>query len=142
MAVPVNARLHRDETAYILDHSGARVVVTDAGHADDAGSLVGSVVTLDAALVAPGERWERLAESQPAPLADRRAEDPAWLFYTSGTTGRPKGATLTNRNLLVMSLSYFADIDPVTPPRQRPARRTLVARLGPVRIAPRGPGRG
>ena len=41
--------------------------------------------------------------------------DPAWLFYTSGTTGRPKGATLTHRVLMAMTMAYFADIDHVTP---------------------------
>ncbi|MDH3682044.1 MAG: AMP-binding protein, partial [Acidimicrobiia bacterium] len=51
----------------------------------------------------------------PTPTVDRRPEDPAWLFFASGTTGRPEGATLTNRNLLMMALSYFADIDRVSP---------------------------
>ena len=105
VAVPVNARLHRDEIAYILEDSGTSVVVADAEHAGD---------VEETAVIAPGERWQRLTASAPAPLADREADDPAWLFYTSGTTGRPKGATLTNRNLLLMSLSYYADIDPVS----------------------------
>lgn len=115
VAVPVNARLHRDEIAYIFEHSESALAVTDDDHADDVGSLVGTVPTLRAAVVAPGERWDRLTASSPAPLVDRRPDDPAWLFYTSGTTGRPKAATLTNRNLMMMSLSYFADIDPVGP---------------------------
>lgn len=115
VAVPVNARLHPDEICYILTNCGARLVVADDQHAGDVGSLIGSVESLEALLVAPGERWQRLAGSSPMDLAERRPEDPAWLFYTSGTTGRPKGATLTNRNLLVMSLSYFADIDWISP---------------------------
>src|SRR4051812_35211041 len=115
VAVPVNARLHRDEIGYILEHSATAVVVADPEHADDVELLVGAVASLQAAVVAPGERWERITASSPAPLVDRRPEDPAWLFYTSGTTGRPKGATLTNRNLLQMSLSYYADIDSVMP---------------------------
>ena len=115
VAVPVNARLHRDEIGYILEHSESAVVVTDDDHADDVESLVGSVASLQAAIVAPGERWARLTASSPASLVVRQPQDPAWLFYTSGTTGRPKGATLTHRNLLMMSLSYFADIDPVSP---------------------------
>ena len=115
VAVPVNARLHRDEIGYILDHSESTVVVTDADHAGEVESLVGTTASLQAAVVAPGERWDRLTASSPMPIVARRPEDPAWLFYTSGTTGRPKGATLTHRSLLVMSLSYFADIDPVMP---------------------------
>ncbi len=113
VAVPVNARLHRDEIAYILEHSETAVVVTDPDHADDVEPLVGTVTSLRAAVVAPGERWDRLTASSLMALVDRQPDDPAWLFYTSGTTGRPKGATLTNRNLLMASLSYYADIDPV-----------------------------
>jgi acyl-CoA synthetase (AMP-forming)/AMP-acid ligase II len=108
VAVPVNARLHREEIAYILEDSETAVVVADPEHADD-------ITSLREVVVAPGERWERITASSPAPLVDRQPDDPAWLFYTSGTTGRPKGATLTNRNLLQMSLSYFADIDSVMP---------------------------
>ena len=113
VAVPVNSRLHRDEVAYILDHSETSVVVTDAEHADDVDALVGDVASLRSVVDAPGARWNRLATSPRRAIADRRPDDAAWLFYTSGTTGRPKGATLTHRTLMMMSLSYFADIDPV-----------------------------
>lgn len=113
VAVPINARLHRDEVAYILDDSGSMVVVTDAERADDVETLVDTVASLKALVVAPGDRWDRLRASPPALLVHRQSGDPAWLFYTSGTTGRPKGATLTNRNLMMMSLSHFADIDAV-----------------------------
>jgi acyl-CoA synthetase (AMP-forming)/AMP-acid ligase II len=113
VAVPVNARLHRDEIAYIVDHSGAAAVVTDVDHVDDAESLVGVVDSLRTVVVAPSDRWDRLAAVAPTSIVERRPDDAAWLFYTSGTTGRPKGATLTNRNLVMMTLSYYADIDPV-----------------------------
>lgn len=115
VAVPINARLHRDEVSYIVGDSGASVVMADADHADDAEALIETVVSLQAVVVVPGERWDRLTASAPVPLVDRDPDDPAWLFYTSGTTGRPKGATLTHRNLLMMSLSHLADIDAVAP---------------------------
>jgi acyl-CoA synthetase (AMP-forming)/AMP-acid ligase II len=115
VAVPVNARLHRDEIAYVLEDSESAVVVTDDDHSGEIESLLGTVASLRAVVVAPTERWNRLTASVPVPPVDRRPTDPAWLFYTSGTTGRPKGATLTHRNLLMASLSYFADIDPVFP---------------------------
>ncbi|WP_148613031.1 AMP-binding protein [Nocardioides rubriscoriae] len=114
VAVPVNARLHRDEVAYILGDSGTRVVVTDDEHATDVDALVATVASVEASVHAPGPGWDRLTGTPPTGLVDRAPDDAAWLFYTSGTTGRPKGATLTHRNLLMASLSYFADIDPVS----------------------------
>ncbi len=118
VAVPVNARLHRDEIGYILGQSGAALAVADDAHATDVDSFVNTDPCepgLRAVVVAPGERWRRLGGAWPYPLVDRAPDAPAWLFYTSGTTGRPKGATLSHRNLLMMSLSYFADIDAVQP---------------------------
>jgi long-chain acyl-CoA synthetase len=44
--------------------------------------------------------------------ADRDGDDLAWLFYTSGTTGRPKGVMITHRNLLAMTASHFMDVAP------------------------------
>jgi long-chain acyl-CoA synthetase len=115
VAVPVNARLHRDEVAFIVEQSGSSVVIADDQHAQDASSLVDTCHTLRTCVIAPGEGWKELASASSIPLVDRRSPDPAWLFYTSGTTGRPKGATLSHRNLLMMSLSYYADIDPIEP---------------------------
>jgi acyl-coenzyme A synthetase/AMP-(fatty) acid ligase len=45
---------------------------------------------------------------------DVTAEDVSWLFYTSGTTGRPKGATWTHRTVRVMVMNYLADVYPIT----------------------------
>ncbi|MGH3262293.1 MAG: AMP-binding protein, partial [Trebonia sp.] len=99
-----------------LEDSGSALALTDTDHAEDVEPLVGALDSLQAAVLAPGDRWDRLTASSAARLVDRRPEDAAWLFYTSGTTGQPKGATLTQRGLLSMTLCYFADIDPVRPP--------------------------
>jgi len=100
VAVPMNAKLHAKEFAYILDNAGARACFVS----EDLASSIPSALLLEDGLF--------LDESPPAEV---RPEDPAWLFYTSGTTGVPKGATLTHRNMLFQTHAYFADIDKLGP---------------------------
>jgi long-chain acyl-CoA synthetase len=104
-AVPINAKLHPKEFAYILENSGAALAfVTPELEAAIPGSMP---------VAAPDYR--RSCESDAIPCADVLPDDLAWLFYTSGTTGVPKGAMLTHRNLLFATQSYFADIDRLGP---------------------------
>jgi long-chain acyl-CoA synthetase len=114
-AVPMNAKLHPREFAYILDHAGARLCFTTPDLVETVAPLSREVASLDAVLATSDADYQTLCTGEGLPMRDVAPDDVAWLFYTSGTTGRPKGAMLTHRNLLVMTLSYFADIDTITP---------------------------
>jgi len=114
VAVPMNAKLHRRELDYILTHSGTRLCVATADMLETVGGLDSEIETLEHVWSIAGEDYRALAGGAPAPVADVVPDDPAWLFYTSGTTGRPKGATLTHRNLISATMNYFADVDPVS----------------------------
>jgi acyl-CoA synthetase (AMP-forming)/AMP-acid ligase II len=56
-------------------------------------------------------RYESLFQGSPAAVAATGPESLAWLFYTSGTTGRSKGAMLSHRNLMAMTLAHLADVE-------------------------------
>ncbi len=102
--VPVNAKLHPKEVTFILENCGASLCFVSEDVAAN---------NYPNAIVLGSREYARLAEHAPIATHAVAPGDPAWLFYTSGTTGRPKGATLTHRNLLEMSLRNYADIDAV-----------------------------
>jgi long-chain acyl-CoA synthetase len=110
-AVPANARLHPREVEYIAGNSGARLLVATPALAEALAPLAGSVDTLEAVVSTRTAEYEKLLAAEPVRPRSGSATDRAWLFYTSGTTGRPKGAVLTHRNLLFASQCYYADID-------------------------------
>jgi long-chain acyl-CoA synthetase len=110
-AVPLNSKLHAKELGYCLDHSQAALVLHSAALATTVAQAQPSIKTVQL----DGPDWRRLAACAPLAMAAAAPDDLAWLFYTSGTTGKPKGAMLTHGNLLAMALSYFVDIDPPSP---------------------------
>ena len=115
LAVPINAKLHREEFRYILDHSGTRLAFVSPDLAETVAPLQQDLPGLARVVIAGDADWKRMLGHAGMDLVRRAPDDPAWLFYTSGTTGRPKGAVLTHRNLLMASLSYYADVDAVSP---------------------------
>src|SRR6266851_1351819 len=113
-AVPANARLHPREVEYIADNSRARLLVATPGLVEALAPLAGSVGSLGRVISTRTAEYDALvSRSEPLRAEPGGPTDRAWLFYTSGTTGRPKGAVLSHRNLLFMSQCYYADIDAI-----------------------------
>jgi long-chain acyl-CoA synthetase len=116
VAIPINAKLHGREAAWICSDAGAGLTfVSD----DTIAALLEAKSELPAEMIirsmdSSAFRKMRDGEGAPAPLP-REVDDLAWLFYTSGTTGRPKGVMLSHGNLVAMSLCYLADVDQATP---------------------------
>jgi len=118
-AVPINFRLHPKEFSFIIDHSESKAVILSPEFNEtimEVRDRIPNVRYLIALENATGDLLDYesiLAESSDTYAeADVSPDDLAWLFYTSGTTGMPKGAMLTHRNLLAMVMNFYADIAP------------------------------
>lgn len=104
--VPINYKLHPREMADILDDSGAAQVFASAKIAHGLASVTGVPVETI------GERtYSARFDAAPAAPPSTDPAALAWLFYTSGTTGKSKGAMLSHRNLMAMTLAHLADFD-------------------------------
>ncbi len=114
-AVPVNAKLHPKEHAFILENSGSRACLATPDLAADLAGIRGETPALEHLISTDSADYASLAAGKPAALADTEPTDLAWLFYTSGTTGRPKGAMLTHRNLMSAVMNYYGDVDTILP---------------------------
>ncbi|ABM15740.1 MULTISPECIES: acyl-CoA synthetase [Mycolicibacterium] len=105
--VPLNYKLHVREMEQILSDAGAARVFTSP----KIGAELAPVASTGIEIIGAAEYESRCAAMpSPAPR-DTDPASPAWLFYTSGTTGRSKGAMLSHRNLMAMTVSHLADFD-------------------------------
>lgn len=119
-SVPINFRLHPNEFGFIIDHSESAAVILSPEFNESILSIHDRIPKARHHLItlsgAGGELldYEKLLsmESDQCVDADVEPDDLAWLFYTSGTTALPKGAMLTHRNLLAMTMSFYADMCP------------------------------
>ena len=103
--VPINYRLTPDDFAYIINHSGARVVCADQDHLEAVDGIRAALPSVEHFVALSGARagwldYEALLAGSPAEYrpASINETDLITINYTSGTTARPKGVMITHRN--------------------------------------------
>lgn len=111
--VPINAKLHSKEAAWIIANSGAKLCFTDRKHEQElVADLTGQKTELVDLDSEPFDAM-RLSKTTMSPVA-LSSDDMVWLFYTSGTTGKPKGVMITCANVEAMVDAYLDCVDGVS----------------------------
>lgn len=121
-AVPMNFRLHPRECSFIIDNSDAAVVIVADEFRDSLYALKDQMPKVKHFICTTDQfegmlSYEALLGEQSASFTevDVERDEVAWVFYTSGTTGKPKGAMLTHASLMAMTMSFFSDMTSLGP---------------------------
>ena len=112
VVVPINAKLHVKEAAWIIENAEAEIafVSSDVGEALQAFAPKCLKELIYADLPEFSLLRQHVEMARPEVV---HVNDLLWLFYTSGTTGRPKGVMISSGNISSMALAYFSDVDEV-----------------------------
>jgi len=122
VAVPLSYRFNADEMQYVIDNSDARLVVVDAEQAPIVAGIRDRIPKVEEVLVFGGAAprgcvaWAEVlaGQSTTEPTAKRESAIGAQMFYTSGTTGAPKGALRTKSDpMVVMALISELGLQPM-----------------------------
>jgi long-chain acyl-CoA synthetase len=109
--VPINAKLHVREINYMLKHSGSKVCFVSSRLQNEVfkNSDLVEVIDVDSA------SYQNITNRDSGiEMVEVERDALAWLFYTSGTTGNPKGVMITHENMLVGAMSYLVDVDDIS----------------------------
>lgn len=109
--VPINAKLHVREINYMLQHSGSKVCFVSSRLQNEIfkNSNLVEVIDVDSASYHDMTNCDTQIE-----MVEVECDALAWLFYTSGTTGKPKGVMITHENMFVGAMSYLVDVDDIS----------------------------
>lgn len=116
--VPANFRQTPEEVAWLAASSGAKGLLAGAEFAEHIAAC--DAVAFTISIGGTGEDdYETLVKAYadvPVPVVTVDRDDPAWFFFTSGTTGKPKAAVLTHGQLAFVITNHLCDLMPGTGP--------------------------
>lgn len=112
VVVPINSKLHLDEALWIINDSGSKALFTDKKNMFNGQEFTQLKITV----ISTTEKsffklYSFSSNRSPVKISKN---DLVWLFYTSGTTGSPKGVMLSSKNLQAMVEGYLSDVDTVS----------------------------